>query len=70
MDSLKSETQEFRSSHGQWATLRKGYNFMDHEDELTKNNNQKFANQFYGEERSQIFYKHMKTSDNCLTACK
>ena len=43
---------------------------MDHEDELTKNNNQKFANQFYGEERSQIFYKHMKTSDNCLTACK
>jgi len=46
MDSLKSETQEFRSSHGQWATLRKGYNFMDHEDELTKNNNQKFANQF------------------------
>jgi len=36
MDSLKSETQEFSSSHGQWATLRRGYNFMDHEDELTK----------------------------------
>jgi len=38
MDSLKSETQEFSSSHGQWATLRRGYNFMDHEDELTKKN--------------------------------
>lgn len=41
---------------------------MDREDELTKK--QKFTNQFYGGERSQIFFKHMKTSDNCLTACK
>ena len=68
MDSLKSETQEFRSSHGWWSTCGCGYNFMDREDELTKN--QKFTNQFYGGERSQIFFKHMKTSDNCLTACK
>ena len=36
MDSLKSETQEFRSSHGWWSTCGCGYNFMDREDELTK----------------------------------
>lgn len=46
MDSLKSETQEFSSSHGQWATLRRGYNFMDHEDKLTKKHTKKLRINF------------------------